>query len=52
VAADLACLCGEGQDGPGVHHNAHVGVAHAGVGSTCSYWSDGEQVWKDEDVRL
>jgi hypothetical protein len=35
VAADLACLGREGEDGPGVHHYAHVGVADAGVGSGC-----------------
>jgi len=33
VPADLAGLCGEGQDLPCVEHDAHVGVADAGVGS-------------------
>jgi hypothetical protein len=35
VPADLAGLCGEGQDLPRVEHDAHVGVADAGVGSSC-----------------
>lgn len=33
MAADLAGLRGEGEDGPRVHHYAHVGVTDAGVGA-------------------
>lgn len=31
MAANLTCLCGEGEDLPGVEHDAHVGMADTGM---------------------